>query len=72
MKGLTVRRVWVVSHGEKSEGSGIVSIHKFRKNAEKAALAVKCCFSGGWQPDGEDCWENGCDFVKIQEIEVQS
>ena len=48
----------------------VISVNKSKKTATKAALSAKCCFSGGWSPDGENAWENGCDFVAVTEYEV--
>ena len=62
--------VYAVMHGEKSEGGGLESIHRSIDNAIKAALAVRCCFAGGWEADSEtpNYWTNGCDFVEVVEI----
>jgi hypothetical protein len=64
-------KVYVILHGELHEGGQVVSVHKFRKNAVKVALAMSCYFPGGWQEEEEGFWVNGCDFVKIEEVEVQ-
>lgn len=65
-------KVYIVSHGEQYEGGSVVSVHRLKKNAIKMALAFPCCFPGGWLPEGDDYWENGCDFVKVQEEKIQS
>jgi hypothetical protein len=66
-----MKTVFIVSAGEMHEGSHIVSVHRTKKEAVKAALAVKTCFEGGWVLDGEDEWINGCDFVVVREEEVK-
>lgn len=63
--------VFVVLHGELCEGGSVVSVHVKKENAIKAALKVRFCFEGGWQPDGDDEWVNGCDFVTVREHEVE-
>lgn len=55
--------VFIVSQGERHEGGVVVSVHKTKKAAIKAALAEKCYFEGGWVSDGPASWINGCDFV---------
>ena len=64
-------KVYIVSTGERSEGSRVVGVFTSMDSATDAALAVKPCFDGGWQPSGENSWMNGCDFVSIQEFEVK-
>lgn len=66
-----MKTVFIVRHGEMHNGSEIVSVHRTKEPAVKAALAVKTCFDGGWVPDGEDEWINGCDFVQVVEEEVK-
>ena len=66
-------KVYIVSHGERCEGGSVVSVHHSFKKAIKAALAVECCFAGGWEQDTEDStyWTNGCDFVCVEPYKVQ-
>ena len=66
-------KVYVVSHGERSEGGNVVSIHKSIESATKAALSFECHFSGGWTPDsdGSTYWTNGCDFVCVESFKVK-
>ena len=63
-------KVYIVQHGELNEGSEVVSVHANREDAVKAALAQRCCFDGGWVPDDDHSWINGCDFVLVDEQEV--
>jgi len=60
-------KVFIVMHGEKCQGGSVKSVHKNESDAIKAALSVRTCFEGGWVEDGENEWENGCDFVSVQE-----
>jgi hypothetical protein len=64
-------KVYIVLHGEQCEGGSVVSVHKTEKSAVKAALNVRCCFAGGWVLYSPLSWENGCDFVKVEEWDVQ-
>ena len=66
-----MKTVFIVSTGEMHEDVCVVSVHRTKEEAVKAALAVKTCFEGGWVPDGEDEWINGCDFVVVREEEVK-
>lgn len=66
-----MKAIYIVVNGERGEGGTIVSVHRFKKAAIKAALAVKCCFEGGWVPDGPTSWVNGCDFVLYQKWPIR-
>lgn len=65
-------RVWVVEKGEKHEGGTVISVHQTRSGAEIAALAMPTDFEGGWDEVGDNCWENGCDYVKITWYDVEA
>jgi len=58
--------VFIVLKGERGNGGCVVSVHRTKKAAIKAALAVPCCFDGGWRYDGPTSWKNGIDFVLWQ------
>jgi len=67
-----MKNVFLVERGEKHEGGSVLSAHKTREGAVKAALKAKTCFDGGWtneEGDG-DWWENGCDYVQVIEVPV--
>ena len=59
--------MFIVLHGERCEGGSVVSVHNTHQQAVKAALNVKCHFDGGWTQIDPDYWENGCDFVTVEE-----
>ena len=63
--------VFVVSFGEKYEGGRILGIKDTLEKAQKLALEQETCFDGGWVPKKENYWENGCDFISVEEFEVQ-
>lgn len=64
-------KVFVVINGETHEGGMVVSVHRSKENAVIAALAVETHFEDGWEKEDENYWTNGCDFVMINEYEVQ-
>lgn len=66
-------RVWAVVSGEMHEGGTVTGVFSSRESAVAAALQTRCCFDGGWQQDNasDDCWKNGCDYVKVEPFEVQ-
>ena len=73
MKRNKIKSVFIVLHGERCEGGVVVSIHHSKIDAIKAALAINCCFEGGWTPeeDEKDYWVNGCDFVCVEKHKVK-
>lgn len=62
---------YLVMHGETGGGGNPLSLHKCRDLAVKEALAVECCFPGGWRPSGGNTWYNGCDFVEVVEMTLE-
>lgn len=62
--------VHIVLHGERGVGGSVVGVYGSHKLAKEYALAQRCCFEGGWVPDGENVWRNGCDFVLIDSREL--
>lgn len=63
--------VYIVENGERYEGGSVVSVHSSYAKAVEAALAVQTHFAGGWKPDREDHWTNGCDYVTVLQYEVK-
>jgi hypothetical protein len=64
-------KVYIAIHGEKCEGYSIVSVHATKEAATKAAKKMRTCFSGGWQLQEDGSYENGCDFINVEEHEVE-
>lgn len=68
-------KVFIVENGEQHEGGSIVGVFLDRDKAIEIALKTRTCFGGGWQkdPDREEdlYWENGCDYVRVEEYQVQ-
>ncbi len=66
-------KVYVAIHGELHEGYNIISVHTKEEDAIAAAKKSRICFDGGWdKQEGETAWVNGCDFIKVEEFEVES
>ena len=63
--------VYIATGGNKCEGYNIVGVFESPESAKNAALSQMCCFEGGWIPDGENYWENGCYFVAIETHETR-
>lgn len=68
------KKVWVVSKGEKHEGGSVEGVYASKEVAIKHALKVSYSFDGGWTPIKDDplSWENGCDYLTIEEFEVEA
>ena len=64
-------KVFIVMHGELSAGGTVKSVHENFDTAVRSALNIRCCFDGGWRQVNDDEWENGCDFVSVQEWGVK-
>jgi len=64
-------KVYIISRGEKSEGSNIVDIFNERKKAVECALAQQTHFEGGWVKIDDNYYENGCDFVSVQRFKMK-
>lgn len=67
--------IYLVEAGEKYEGGQVISVHKSETNAIREALNVECHFEGGWVRKDSVyyknlCWFNGCDYVRVVEMEV--
>ena len=64
-------KVWVVQQGEAHEGGSVCGLFWNKEDAIKCALAQRACFEP-WTPmkDEHLAWESGCDYVKVEEIEV--
>jgi hypothetical protein len=62
--------VYIVERGEQSEGGVVDSVWSNHHAAVTAAIATKYHFPGGWKLIRNDCWYNGCDYVRIVRMEV--
>ena len=65
-------RVYIVVRGEQHEGGSVMGAYSSYDKARYAALGSKPSF-GPWEedPDEPDYWESGCDFVTVQDWEVE-
>ena len=68
--------VYLASRGEMHEGGTVIAVFETFEEAERAALATKRHFGGGWEPHGSHTgrkrrWVNGCDFVMVEEYLVR-
>lgn len=64
-------KVYVVSSGEKHEGSCVEGVYDSLEKARASVDNIKCCFEGGWIEEEDNYWINGCDFVIIQDKEIK-
>jgi hypothetical protein len=62
--------VYIVESGEKGEGGSVDSVWSSHHAAVDAALKTKAHFAGGWELNRNDCWYNGCDYVRIVRMKV--
>jgi hypothetical protein len=65
-------KVYIAVHGEQCEGYSIISVHTKKEDAIVAAKKSRAAIKGGWQADDENVWVNGCDFIKVEEFEVET
>lgn len=66
-------KVYVVTHGEKHEGGSVVGVLDTLGKARELAVSQRMCWPDqGWREDSlnKNYWENGCDYVLVQEFEV--
>lgn len=69
----TKTNVWVVLNGEHCEGGTVVGVFSSRQRAKTRALKCEARFDDWKQakdPDDPNEWESGCDFVRIEQHEV--
>lgn len=64
--------VWVVLKGEKHEGGSVCGVYSTKERAIFEGLKATFSFDGGWtkMKDCELSWENGCDYLSVEEWEV--
>lgn len=64
--------VYILSRGEVCEGSSIHGVYKTEAKALKAIREIKAHFGDKtWKLIGPNEWQNGCDYVIIEEWELQ-
>lgn len=64
-------KVYVLSRGSDHEGGHFIGIYANKDAAIKAVEKQNCAFKGGWILDGVDTWQNGCDYLTIEECDVE-
>lgn len=64
-------KIFIVCHGERGRGGFVVGVFEDKIKATTKALTQKTHFTEGWKQEGVDYWVNGCDFVSIEEWEVE-
>ena len=70
--------VYIVSNGERGEGSKIISVRRDLEDAKRDAFDVQCTYTGAWRTPMEhpsphiwSVWQdNDIDFVKIERHKV--
>jgi len=63
--------VWIVSEGERGEGSSIMAVFSSRHAAEEYAEATWPEFGLTFTHDSGTRYESGCDFVTVVEHRVR-
>lgn len=68
--------VFIISTGERGEGSTVQAVASTIEKAIEIALAQEC-WGGEWKPSanhrgqaGRWVWSSGCDYVSIEKREV--
>ena len=66
--------VFIVSRGERCEGSSVVGVFSDEAKATEVALSQEAC--EGWEKaspwlDNVTIWWDGCDFVQVVRHQVQ-
>ena len=66
-------KVYIVVHGELSEGGKVMGVHVNYSDAKIEATLIPTHFKSPWEAvkDERDFWVSGCDFVEIVEQELQ-